>query len=167
MKIEAFNKQEGNIIRQQLFNCCGCSAWVNTMMHQLPFQSLEDAADKANRAWKNTTENDWKEAFTHHPRIGDLNSLKEKFASTIHHTAEEQGKVMHAAEDTLINLQNYNDEYFNKFGFIFIICATGKTAEEMLEEISKRINNDPVIEIKIAAEEQHKIMHLRLLKLFS
>lgn len=167
MKLEMFNKQEGNIIRQQLFNCCGCSTWVNSMMHQLPFQSIEDAVTKADHAWKSTNENDWKEAFSHHPRIGDLNSLKEKFAGTLHHTSEEQGKVMHAAEELLINLKKFNDDYFNKFGFIFIICATGKTAEEMLDAIKLRINNDPVREIRIAAEEQHKIMQLRLQKLFS
>ncbi len=167
MTFQEFNQLSGSDAARHLFNCCGSTAWVSNMMQHFPFGSLVMLQVKTDEAWSKTNEENWREAFTHHPRIGDLNSLKEKFASTQHWASGEQGKVGESAEEVLMELQVMNDAYLNKFGYIFIICATGKSAEEMLQALKQRINNTPEQEIYIAAEEQRKIMHLRIEKLFA
>ena len=107
------------------------------------------------------------EAFTHHPKIGDLKSLEEKFAATKHLAVEEQSGVDHSSIEVLKQLQEYNHIYEKKFGFIFIVCATGKSADEMLSLLQQRLSNDRSDELKIALNEQNKITHIRLKKLFA
>jgi 2-oxo-4-hydroxy-4-carboxy-5-ureidoimidazoline decarboxylase len=107
------------------------------------------------------------EAFSHHTKIGDLKSLQEKFSATKEWASGEQQSVSAATDQVLIELKELNEAYENKFGYIFIICATGKSAEEMLSALKQRILNDGEDELKIAAEEQRKIMHLRINKLFA
>ena len=108
---------------------------------------------------------DWKEAFAHHPKIGDFESLKKKFASTRGWAEQEQSGSQNASMAVLQALALANQTYENRFGYIFIVCATGKSAEEMLKILESRLNHDPKIEIKIAAQEQDKITKIRLEKL--
>jgi 2-oxo-4-hydroxy-4-carboxy-5-ureidoimidazoline decarboxylase len=122
---------------------------------------LEDAEEQ----WWQCSEADWKEAFAHHPKIGDIDSLKKKFASTAAWASGEQSGVNAAGDEIIKALAEGNRLYEEKFGYIFIVCATGKTAKEMLELLQERIKNDPGEEIKIAAEEQNKITKLRIEKL--
>jgi 2-oxo-4-hydroxy-4-carboxy-5-ureidoimidazoline decarboxylase len=124
---------------------------------------LNDAEDQ----WYECSEADWLQAFTHHPKIGDVDSLKKKFASTAKWAGNEQGAVNSASEETLKALAKGNDDYEKKFGFIFIVCATGKSADEMLQLLQERLPNDKAGEIKIAMEEQNKITQLRLQKLLA
>jgi 2-oxo-4-hydroxy-4-carboxy-5-ureidoimidazoline decarboxylase len=167
MTLEEFNIQSAAAIKQQLLQCCGSTAWVEEMLKRIPYTSLLSLQENADAAWNITEEEDWKEAFTHHPAIGDMHSLKEKFASTHHLASAEQSSMAYAEDAVLAELKNLNEEYYRKFGYIFIICATGKSPAEMLNALKKRISGSAQGEIRIAAEEQRKIMHLRIVKLFS
>ncbi|RZK26134.1 MAG: OHCU decarboxylase, partial [Hymenobacter sp.] len=113
------------------------------------------------------SEADWREAFTHHPKIGDVSALREKFASTATWAAGEQGAVRQASQSTLEALAAGNEAYAQRFGYIFIVCATGKSAAEMLALLQARLPHEPAQEIKIAMSEQAKITRLRLEKLLA
>jgi 2-oxo-4-hydroxy-4-carboxy-5-ureidoimidazoline decarboxylase len=152
---------------EALATCCGAAAWVATLSEQFPFTSAAALYEAAERAWHNLSEADWREAFTHHPKIGDVNALKEKFASTATWAAGEQGAVQQASQDTLEVLAAGNDAYERQFGYIFIVCATGKSAAEMLALLEARLPNDPSQEIYVAMGEQGKITRLRLEKLLA
>ncbi|MDB5246630.1 MAG: uraD [Segetibacter sp.] len=135
-------------------------------MAEPPFKDLVDLEETAEEKWRECIELDWLEAFQHHPKIGDINSLKKKFASTAHLASNEQSSVNIASEKILEELAKGNEAYEKKFGYIFIVCATGKSAEEMLNILRSRLPNSAADEIEIAAEEQIKITKLRLEKLF-
>ncbi len=107
---------------------------------------------------------DWLQAFASHPRIGDRDALRAKFAATGAWTAHEQSGVDGAPEDLLGELAEENCRYEARFGYIFIVCATGKTAGEMLALLKERLTNDAGLELKIAAGEQAKITRIRLEK---
>jgi 2-oxo-4-hydroxy-4-carboxy-5-ureidoimidazoline decarboxylase len=106
------------------------------------------------------------EAFEHHPKIGDINSLKEKYPNTKEWASDEQAGINVASEEVLHAVAKGNEDYEKKFGYIFIVCATGKSAGEMRQILESRLMNNPDEEIQIAAEEQNKITKLRLEKLF-
>ncbi|CAN5534624.1 2-oxo-4-hydroxy-4-carboxy-5-ureidoimidazoline decarboxylase [soil metagenome] len=150
---------------ETLFRCCGSTAWVNKMMGFFPMDDLVEMLEDAEEQWYTCKEADWREAFTHHPKIGDMDALKEKFASTAQWAEGEQAAVNVATEETLVALQQANKNYEEKFGYIFIVCATGKSAQEMLEILNERLANTPETEIAIAMDEQNKITLLRLQKL--
>jgi 2-oxo-4-hydroxy-4-carboxy-5-ureidoimidazoline decarboxylase len=150
-----------------LATCCGSAAWVAALNQQFPFATADALLAAADQVWQNLAETDWSEAFTHHPKIGDVHALREKFASTATWAAGEQGAVRQASPDTLEALAAGNDAYEQKFGYIFIVCATGKSADEMLALLQARLPNEPQHEIKIAMGEQAKITRLRLQKLLA
>lgn len=150
-----------------LATCCGATAWVAAMNQQFPFATAEALFAAADQVWQNLAEADLREAFTHHPRIGDMNALREKFASTATWAAGEQGAVQQASQDTLEALAAGNDAYEQKFGYIFIVCATGKSAAEMLALLRARLPNEASQEIHLAMSEQAKITRLRLQKLLA
>ncbi len=152
-------------LKAELFKCCGSSAWVNKMLSFFPMDDLVEMLEDAEEQWYACTESDWREAFTHHPKIGDTESLKNKFAATAQWAAGEQSSINTASQDTIHLLARANGEYEKKFGYIFIICATGKSPGEMLDLLNNRLNNDAAEEIKIAMDEQNKITLLRLQKL--
>lgn len=152
-------------LKKALFSCCGSTAWVNKMMGFFPMDDLVEMLEDAEEQWYACKEEDWLEAFTHHPKIGNIDSLKEKFASTAQWTEGEQSAVNTATEETLVALKKANEAYEEKFGYIFIVCATGKSAPEMLDILNDRLANTPETEIAIAMDEQNKITLLRLQKL--
>ena|SRR5437868_12964843 len=152
-------------LKAELLKCCGSSAWVNKMVPFFPAEDLVEILEDAEEQWYKCAKEDWKEAFAHHPKIGDVDSLKKKFASTSQWASTEQSGVDSASEQTLKAFAKANQEYEKKFGYIFIVCATGKSADEMLGMLQSRILNSPSEEIEIAAEEQNKITKLRLEKL--
>jgi 2-oxo-4-hydroxy-4-carboxy-5-ureidoimidazoline decarboxylase len=108
---------------------------------------------------------DWLEAFSHHPRIGDVAALREKFAATAAWASQEQRGAAAASDATLEALARGNRTYEERFGYIFIVCATGRSADEMLALLEARLHNDPADELGFAAAEQMKITRLRLEKL--
>lgn len=167
MTLEELNSINENELREHLAVCCGSTNWQTALMQLRPFSDTADLFDKSLQAWNSTTESDWLEAFSHHPKIGDLESLKKKFANSRHLAGAEQASVQHADDMILKKLAAGNDAYEKKFGFIFIVCATGKQADEMLALLEIRLPNDRETELKTAAAEQHKITTLRLQKLIA
>jgi 2-oxo-4-hydroxy-4-carboxy-5-ureidoimidazoline decarboxylase len=168
MQLDSFNKMEKEEVTSMLSKCCGSSKWVSEMMKFFPFHSQNDLLQKAEEAWHTQcNEKDWLEAFTHHPKIGDIKSLEEKFASTKAWAGSEQAGVQKASKPIIEALAKGNEEYEKKFSFIFIVCATGKSSEEMLELLKERLTNNYKKELRIAMEEQNKITKLRLQKLLS
>ena len=160
MMVEEFNLLGKTEAAKELFSCCGSVTWVSKMMEDFPFSSEKELVEKAGSAWYGDChENDWKESFTHHPRIGDAKSLVKKYAG------QEQSGVKSANSEIIEALEKGNSDYENKFGFIFIICATGKSATEMLRLLQDRLKNDVQEELNIAMGEQHKITLLRFKKL--
>ena len=165
MTIAEFDRLETKVKRLMLHQCCGSEKWVEKMLHIPPAEDLIDLFEDAEEAWYECREEDWKEAFTHHPKIGDIDSLTKRFANAAF-ASNEQALVGNTSESTLANLAEANKLYEEKFGYIFIVFATGKAAEEMLAILQSRLSNSPEIEIKVAMEEQNKITQLRLKNLF-
>lgn len=147
--------------------CCGTKRWARGMTARRPFHSRSTLMGGAESLWSLLTAGDWREAFGHHPKIGDVESLRRKFASTSAWTSGEQSGVAGADEAVLTALAEGNAAYEAKFGYIFIVYATGKSAAEMLEILQARLSNGPRTELRIAADEQKKITRLRLEKLFA
>jgi 2-oxo-4-hydroxy-4-carboxy-5-ureidoimidazoline decarboxylase len=167
MTLQDLNALPPDELRRLLATCCGAARWIDGMADKAPFQNESALFRAADEAWSTCADEDRLEAFTHHPKIGDLENLKKKFASTQHLAAAEQGTVAHASEVTLLALRDGNEAYEKKYGFIFIVCATGKSAEEMLALLQSRLTNDRETELSNASAEQHKITRLRLQKLLA
>lgn len=145
-----------------LSRACGSTRWVDRMLQRRPFGNDSRLLSAARIEWFGLTEADWLEAFSHHPKIGDRASLEARFPATHDLSAKEQAGVGGASTGVLDALAEANQRYFERFGFIFIVCASGKTAEEMLALLNSRLGNDRSSELRIAAEEQAKITALRL-----
>ncbi|HEX8348843.1 MAG TPA: 2-oxo-4-hydroxy-4-carboxy-5-ureidoimidazoline decarboxylase [Hymenobacter sp.] len=167
MTLPELNQLDKTILADALGKCCGATVWIEDMCQIFPVSDQQTLFDKAREIWYRLSESDWLEAFTHHPKIGDISSLKEKFASTSTWAAGEQGAVKQAPQQVLEALAEGNRAYEEKFGYIFIVCATGKSAEEMLTLLQARLPHEPEQEIKIAMGEQAKITQLRLEKLLA
>ncbi len=166
MTLEEFNHLSKEEAALQLINCCGSVKWQQAMMNALPFQNAKELIKTMQQIWyKECVKEDWLEAFSHHPKIGDIKSLTEKFAATKELAGNEQKNVNNAPAEIINNLAKANTEYEEKFGFIFIVCATGKSAEEMLDLLNDRLQNSKKEEINIAMGEQNKITFLRIKKL--
>jgi 2-oxo-4-hydroxy-4-carboxy-5-ureidoimidazoline decarboxylase len=148
--------------RELLRTCCGSTRWVEGMEQQRPFRDEASLLSAALEVWWGLGQDDWREAFAHHPKIGDRDALERRFASTAHLSAEEQRGVERAGSDVLTALAKANGIYEETFGYIFIVCATGRSAEEMLAILRERLANDPAVEIRHAASEQAAITALRL-----
>ena len=167
MTLEQLNTLDKIQLAAELIKCCGSLSWVKQMCDRFPVNTKEDLFENAEKIWMNCSKEDQLEAFTHHPKIGDIDSLKKKFASTAKWAAGEQSGASTANEEILLALSKGNKLYEDKFGFIFIVCATGKSAEEMLGMLQSRLANNPEEEIQIAADEQNKITKLRIEKLLN
>lgn len=149
-----------------LTRCCGAARWVDAMLGRRPFGSDAALMRSADAVWASMEEADILEAFAHHPRIGaDLAQLRERFGSTAAWASSEQAGAQAASEETLQALRDGNLAYEARFGFIFIVCATGKRADEMLALLQARMDNEREAELRVAAGEQAKITKLRLAKL--
>jgi hydroxyisourate hydrolase len=146
-----------------LLRCCGSSRWVATMLDRRPFASREDLRAAAGEVWAHLGRDDWMEAFAHHPRIGGEPSGSQTAAADW--SRQEQSSAARAAAGVLAGLRLANAAYEARFGFVFLVCATGKAAPEILDLLESRMGNDPETEIRVAAAEQAKIMLLRLDKL--
>lgn len=162
-KLDAMDREAA---REALTRCCGARRWVEGMLERRPFGTDEALMAAADEVWARMERDDVLEAFTHHPRIGaSLDELRARFASTSAWSAGEQSGSLGASEETLRALRDGNAAYEARFGHIFIVCATGKSAEEMLAILNARMSNGPDEELRVAAAEQAKITKLRLAKL--
>lgn len=159
MTWEEFNELDKATAATALFHCCGSAKWVSILMEDFPFVSEIALVETATTAWYSACNaDDWLESFTHHPQIGDKSSLEQKFAG------KEQTGIAAATAETINELTKANTDYLQKFGFIFIVCATGKSATDMLQMMHSRLNNSVEEELHIAMGEQHKITLIRFQK---
>jgi 2-oxo-4-hydroxy-4-carboxy-5-ureidoimidazoline decarboxylase len=153
----------------QILPCCGSMAWAREMAARRPFQDEAALMAASDEAWRSLTESDWMEAFNSHPRIGETNAPdpSAQLSSVPPPSAwaiEEQKEVADAGDTVKIALMEGNREYERRFGRIFIVCATGKSAAELLEILRRRLQNDVGTELYEAAEQQRQITRIRLKK---
>ena len=165
MTLQQLNHLPLTQLKTELGKCCGSSELVERMACIFPVPDEETLQMYAEKIWYECSEADWLEAFGHHPKIGDVQALKEKFAATAHWAGEEQSAVKGSAEAVLRALKAGNEAYEARFGYTFIVCATGKTAEEMLGLLQARLSDSAADEMQIAMREQNKITQIRLQKL--
>ena len=167
MTIDALNRLSEADAATAFTQCCAAQRWVERMVIDRPFENLSEMLEISDRIWEECDLDDYLEAFEGHPRIGDVESLAKKYANTKGWAGGEQKGVEGADRAVLERLAKGNADYEEKFGHIFIVCATGKSAAEMLALLEARIGNPPEYEINVAAEEQNKITRLRLKKLLA
>jgi OHCU decarboxylase len=150
--------------RAALLACCGSTRWASEAAALRPFWNVGQLLNIGGRVWRELPREDWLEAFRAHPKIGESKAEKETGAEAQRWAEGEQSRARAASDETLDALAEANREYEGRFGFIFIVCATGKSAEEMLALLRGRLNNDPETELRVAAGEQWRITELRLKK---
>ena len=148
-----------------LLDCCGSKNWAQQMVARRPFACESELFETADKTWSGLAREDWLEAFLHHPPIGETRAKAKQSATASRWSAKEQAGARKAAPEVLKALEAQNHVYAGKFGFVFLICATGKSSDEILRALRQRLPNDPDTELRIAAEEQRKITELRLEKL--
>lgn len=148
-----------------LLACCGSTAWARRMAGERPFRDRQKLLEAGERVWWELGRQDWLEAFSRHPRIGEKRAAKRTSAKAQRWSETEQAGARGAASENLTELRTANQAYEARFGHIFIVCASGKSSQEMLELLQQRLQNDADTELRIAAEEQRRITHLRLEKL--
>jgi 2-oxo-4-hydroxy-4-carboxy-5-ureidoimidazoline decarboxylase len=148
----------------EILPCCGSNAWAKGLAMKRPVQDKDSLLATSDAVWGSLGEKDWLEAFQSHPRIGESRAEQTATAQSSAWSEQEQQKAA-AADEAMKNALKWgNREYELKFGRIFIVCATGKSASEILEILRRRLQNDPATELRQAAEEQRQIMHIRIRK---
>jgi 2-oxo-4-hydroxy-4-carboxy-5-ureidoimidazoline decarboxylase len=162
MSLDGINQASPADAAQLFRQCCTSGHWIERMVATRPYASADALRQQADSHWHDMAEADYLEAFDGHPKIGDVGSLKAKYANTKALAAGEQSGVNVATDEVIRRLAAGNRQYEEKFGFIFIVCATGKSAEEMTNLLEARLPNERQVELENAAEEQRKIFHIRL-----
>jgi OHCU decarboxylase len=151
--------------RAELLKCCGSSRWAEGVAARRPFRSDEELFETADRVWRELTAEDWLEAFRAHPKIGERKAAAEVSEEARRWSEREQSGARGAPADVAAALAEGNRAYEEKFGFIFIVCAAGKSAAEMRSLLDARLSNERDAELRAAAEEQRQITRLRLRRL--
>jgi OHCU decarboxylase len=167
MTLAEFNVLPRYRAEEELQKCCSSAAWARGTARRRPFASFDRLLQAASEIWWQLDPADWMEAFRAHPPIGHSQSTAHTSAQAQAWSALEQSGMSRAGVGVTMNLEEANREYLEKFGYIFIVCATGKTAEEMLAILRSRLPNTPEQEIRVAAEEQNEITRLRLERLLT
>lgn len=152
---------------KELLQCCGSKRWASATATGRPYDTLETLLSTSNDIWWSLDRSDWLEAFRSHPKIGDKKAADKVSAQSQQWSGQEQSGVDEASHQTVSSLAALNEAYEQKFGFIFIICATGKTSDEMITALRERLQHDADAELSIAAAEQSEITELRLKKLLT
>ena len=149
----------------ELKTCCGSTQWAGQLISRRPFETFDQLVSQSHEVWWSLKSDDWLEAFRSHPKIGEKKAEAAASKQSEHWSKGEQSGMARASDEIASTLSRLNLEYEGKFGYIFIVCATGKSSEEMLAILRKRLENGPAEEIHSAAAEQAKITELRLRKL--
>src|SRR5437762_3165467 len=165
MTLGELNRWQSANAEAEFLKCCGSQRWASAMTAARPFANIDELLTKADRTWSSLRPEDWLEAFRAHPKIGEKKAAAAQSKEAQQWSAQEQSGINDAAADTIAALADCNRDYEQRFGFIFIVCATGKSSEEMLAILRARLQNDAEAEIAVAAEEQRKITRIRLEKL--
>src|SRR5256885_7059160 len=150
--VKWLNELSATDTEAELLKCCGSTRWACEMTEARPFASLEELCEKADAVCESLSEEDWLEAFHAHPKIGERKAATDQSQQAQSWSAQEQSGVTSAARETVAELAQQNRDYEARFGFIFIVCATGKSPEEMLTILKSRIGNDRDNELLIAAD---------------
>ena len=152
---------------KELRQCCGSRRWAEQISNDRPYATVAALLARADRVWWSLTPDDWLEAFRSHPKIGEKKAGDNVSTQARQWSGQEQAGVSSAPQQTIHSLAALNSAYEQKFGFIFIICATGKSSDEMLAALQERLQHDADTELRLAATEQAKITELRLKKLLT
>lgn len=163
--LEKLNQAQSEKAETAFLGCCGSRKWARQMTAARPFADFAELLKRAEEIWRNLEAEDWLEAFAAHPKIGERKASAQQTTQSAKWSQSEQSGVASAADSLLSELAEANRLYEEKFGYIFIVCATGKSAEEMLALCHERLKNDSQAELRAAAEEQRKITEIRLRKL--
>jgi len=163
--LELLNRASQAKAESAFLSCCGSRRWAEKMTDARPFADISGLLNQAEEIWHNLETEDWLEAFAAHPKIGTRQAVPQATAQSAEWSHAEQSGTQTAADPVRNALAEANFLYENRFGFLFIVCATGKSAEEMLENCRQRLGNANDAEILIAADEQIKITEIRLNKL--
>jgi OHCU decarboxylase len=165
MTLAEFNALPSAQAESVLMDCCCSARWAASVASRRPYENVEAFHKAADAIWWNLERADWLEAFSHHPQIGDKPASGSESARQ---WAEgEQTGARAATEEVKTRLARGNRAYFDKFGYIYIVCASGKSAAGMLAILEQRLQNDLASELSIAAEQQRLITRIRLEKLLA
>ncbi|MGB8065135.1 MAG: 2-oxo-4-hydroxy-4-carboxy-5-ureidoimidazoline decarboxylase [Candidatus Sulfotelmatobacter sp.] len=162
--LDRWNQLPAREAAQQILPCCGSRAWARELAARRPLRDEASLLAASDEIWNSLGEQDWGEAFSTHPRIGERKAPAMASAQSATWSAQEQRDVASAKETVQRALAEANREYERRFGRVFIVCATGKGASEILEILRRRLQNDEATELRESAEEQRKITNLRLKK---
>lgn len=165
VSVAELDAMPGAQVAELLTSCCGSSKWVTAMLTRRPFGSRDVLLAAADIVWHSLDPADWREAFSHHPRIGEQTGATQAPGRGQSWSAGEQARMREASDAVRSALAAVNRQYEERFGYVYIVCATGRSAEEMLEMARARLSNDPDTELTTAAREQQKILRIRLEKL--
>ena len=158
MTLEEFNLLNKKDAKNVLLEFCSSKKWVKSMINKRPFIHIEQMLNDSKQVWSRSGEEDLMEAFSSHAKIGDISSIKNKYSKA----RKEQGQIIDADESVIKQLFEMNKTYELKNGFIFIVFATGKTANQMAEILKKRLLNTTEQELVNAAIQQNKITNHRI-----
>jgi OHCU decarboxylase len=158
--LQAWNEAAEDHALDAMLACCGARKWARQMVALRPIESVTVLSEAADRVWATMIEEDWVEAFACHPRIGERKTQAAGRSGTW--SKQEQSSVAGAESAVLAELEDGNAQYESRFGFTYIVCATGKSAEEMLAILRRRLKNERGAELREAAEQQRQIMQIRL-----
>jgi 2-oxo-4-hydroxy-4-carboxy-5-ureidoimidazoline decarboxylase len=159
--LQSWNQADESAAMDAMIACCGARRWAEGMVALRPIESIVELSEAADRVWSMMQEADWMEAFACHPRIGESRTAHASKKS-VAWSKQEQASVSSADERVLAELDAGNLLYEERFGFTYIVCATGKSAEEMLSILNRRLANDRAAELREAAEQQRQITQIRL-----
>jgi OHCU decarboxylase len=163
--IDRINSLASEQAEAEFLKCCGSRRWAARMTAERPFENVEEMVTAADRVWWALESADWLEAFDSHPKIGEKIAAASVARESLSWSEKEQSGTRDSTQQNMEELAELNRKYQEKFGFIYIICATGKSAKEMLAILRERLNNNAATELHNAAQEQAKITTLRLNKL--
>lgn len=159
--LDAWNNADVAEATMAMLSCCAAQRWAARMVALRPIATIIALSEAADSMWATMEERDWMEAFASHPRIGERKAAAASERS-MEWSRQEQSGTNSAAEMTMRKLAESNALYEQRFGFTYIVCATGKTADEMLAILTRRLASDRVAELKEAAEQQRQILQIRL-----
>ena len=163
--LESWNTASADAALRAMLACCGARRWAAAMVARRPIRAVAELSAAADEEWARMKESDWMEAFACHPRIGErkaTHASPQSSAWSRQWSNQEQSSTIQAAERVLAELAAGNELYEQRFGFTYIVCATGKSAEEMLAILNRRLAGDRAGEFREAAEQQRQITQIRL-----
>lgn len=159
--LRAWNAADESTAMAAMIACCGARRWAAQMAALRPIGSVPELSAAADRVWSEMAWADWLEAFACHPRIGERMNAHAS-AKSAEWSRQEQSSAGSAEQKVLAELAEQNTRYEQQFGFTYVVCATGKSTEEMLAILNRRLTNDREAELREAAEQQRQIMQIRL-----